>query len=110
MYPESNTLREQHTPTACGGVVDSKSFNDPLIDELYLHFVNSVAMENAFDLAGLARTVNTWRAPDGTVWCAVDLNKAEVPRLKPVFEKRHEAAYKALMEAAANKDTGKTVP
>jgi superfamily I DNA/RNA helicase len=23
MYPESNTLREQHTPTACGGVVDS---------------------------------------------------------------------------------------
>jgi hypothetical protein len=22
MYPESNTLREQHTPSACGGVVD----------------------------------------------------------------------------------------
>jgi hypothetical protein len=23
MYPESDTLREQHTPAACGGVVDS---------------------------------------------------------------------------------------
>jgi hypothetical protein len=31
MYPESNTLQEQHTPTACGGVVDSPPDPDKLV-------------------------------------------------------------------------------
>jgi ATP-dependent DNA helicase DinG len=41
MYPESNTLREQHTPTACGGVVDSPSREKPALGFAFNYWARS---------------------------------------------------------------------